>query len=125
MDAGPDFTYMWPHETKKKLVELSAPDYISRLMDWIEAELDDPALFPEDVALFPENYQSRVKKIYKRLFRVYAHCFHRHFYSLKTLRVSAHWTTALKHYVTFCMAHKLISDSELQPLKPLLDKLLN
>ena len=41
MDAGPDFAYMWPDEQTKKLVELSAPDYISRLMDWIEAELDE------------------------------------------------------------------------------------
>ena len=54
--------------------------YISHLMDWIEGQINDEAIFPvkNDVP-FPKTFVSVNKKILTRLYRVFVHVYVHHF----------------------------------------------
>jgi hypothetical protein len=64
MSGGPKYEYLWQDGTKfKKPTHLPANQYISLLMDWIEQQINDEAIFPVtmDIA-FPRNFTSVCKK---------------------------------------------------------------
>lgn len=45
--GGPKFEYLWADGCKyKKPTKLPAPQYISLLMDWSEAQINNESLFP-------------------------------------------------------------------------------
>ena len=47
MSGGSRFEYLWADGDKyKKPTALPAPQYISLLMDWIEAQINNDAVFP-------------------------------------------------------------------------------
>lgn len=47
MSGGPKFEYLWADGSKyKKPTRLPAPQYISFLMDWAEAQINNETLFP-------------------------------------------------------------------------------
>ena len=47
MSGGPKFEYLWADKIKyKKPTKLPAPQYISLLMEWAEAQINDESLFP-------------------------------------------------------------------------------
>ena len=47
MSGGAKFEYLWQDGIKyKKPVHLPAPQYIALLMDWVETQINDEALFP-------------------------------------------------------------------------------
>lgn len=47
MSGGPKFEYLWADKEKyKKPTQLPAPKYISLLMDWIEAQINNETIFP-------------------------------------------------------------------------------
>jgi len=47
MSGGPKFEYLWADKDRyKKPTQLPAPQYISLLMDWIEAQINNENLFP-------------------------------------------------------------------------------
>ena len=49
-------------------------------MSWVEAQLNDEALFPLQLGTpFPKHFLSLVKMIFRRLFRCYGHIYHSHF----------------------------------------------
>ena len=70
-------------------VKVSARQYCSYLMDWVQQQLDDEAVFPSAIGTllllspaskhahahnsagvaFPRDFQDRVRNIFKRLFR--------------------------------------------------------
>jgi MOB kinase activator 1 len=81
MSAGGKFEYLWADGVRvKRPQRLSAPDYVGRLFDWVEAQIDDPAVFPAQFgAPFPPNFADVARTIARRLFRVYAHIYHSHF----------------------------------------------
>lgn len=122
MRAGRKYEYLWADGVKyKKPVRLSAPEYIEKLFDWIEAQMDDNTVFPQEIgANFPDDFYDIVKKIFKRLFRVYAHIYHSHFNSIVGLGVEAHLNTCFKHFIFFTKHFGLIEDKELAPLKELI-----
>ncbi|GMJ06803.1 MOB1-like [Hibiscus trionum] len=95
MSAGPRYGYRWADGvTIKRPIEVSAPKCAEYLMDWIEAQLDDEAIFPQKLgAPFPPNFRDVVKTIFKRLFRVYAHIYHSHFQKIVSLKEEAHLNT--------------------------------
>ncbi|KAL4296514.1 hypothetical protein GQ457_12G022080 [Hibiscus cannabinus] len=126
MSAGPRYEYRWADGvTIKKPIEVSAPKYAEYLMDWIEAQLDDEAIFPQKLgAPFPPNFRDVVKTIFKRLFRVYAHIYHSHFQKIVTLKEEAHLNTCFKHFVLFTGEFRLIDKGELAPLSDLVDSIL-
>ncbi|KNC55854.1 uncharacterized protein AMSG_11298 [Thecamonas trahens ATCC 50062] len=46
MSAGPLYEYWWRDEVKKKAQQVSAPVYVDSLMQWIEDQMGDEAIFP-------------------------------------------------------------------------------
>ncbi len=50
MNAG-SFEYLWS-DGNSKPQKLSAPQYIDRLMVWIEDQLNNQSIFPTDVGTF-------------------------------------------------------------------------
>ena len=65
MSGGPKYEYLWQDGSKfKKPTKLPANQYISLLMDWIEGQVNDTAIFPlTDDVPFPKNFGSVCKKV--------------------------------------------------------------
>ncbi|KAL0346753.1 UNVERIFIED_CONTAM: MOB kinase activator-like 1A [Sesamum calycinum] len=113
----------WSHH--KEPIVVSAPQYGEYLMNWIESQLDDEAIFPQKLGVpFPPNFQDVVKTILKRLFRVYAHIYHSHFQKIVSLKEEAHLNTCFKHFVLFTSEFGLIEKAELAPLEEIIDSIL-
>ncbi|XP_066387703.1 MOB kinase activator-like 1A [Miscanthus floridulus] len=125
MAAGPKYEYRWADGVKVKVpIKVSAPKYVDYLMDWIEIQVDDEAIFPQQLgAPFPPNFRDVVKTIFKRLFRVYAHIYHSHFQMIVKLKEEAHLNTCFKHFVFFTLEFQLIESAELAPLRELIEPL--
>jgi MOB kinase activator 1 len=121
MTAGPEYEYLWRdkvNEQIKKSVAVLAPEYILLLMDWLEALINDPKIFPaeEDIP-FPKKFQKTVGYMFRRLFRDYAHIFAHHLEDLKALSVIVHLNTSFKHFMYFTFEFDLIPSEELMSLK--------
>jgi MOB kinase activator 1 len=123
MSAGGKYEYLWADGVKyKKPVRLSAPEYIDKLFDWIESQIDDEKMFPQQLGCpFPATFLDVAKTIFKRLFRVYAHIYHSHFKQISVLGEEAHLNTCFKHFIYFTMHFKLVEEKELAPLQELID----
>lgn len=53
MSGGPKFEYLWADKASyKKPTQLPAPRYVSLLMDWIEAQINNENLFPVSTGIF-------------------------------------------------------------------------
>lgn len=81
MSGGSRFEYLWADgKNFKKPTPLPARQYISHLMDWIEGQINNQALFPctSDMP-FPKNFASHCSKILARLHRVFVHVYIHHF----------------------------------------------
>lgn len=126
MSAGSKFEYRWADGvTIKKPIVVSAQKYVDYLMDWIEAQLEDEAIFPQKLGNpFPPNFQNVVKTILKRLFRVYAHIYHSHFQTIVNLREEAHLNTCFKHFVLFTSEFGLVEKAELAALEDIVESIL-
>ena len=47
------YEYRWADGVKVKVpIKVSAPKYVDYLMDWIEIQLDDEAIFPQQLGNF-------------------------------------------------------------------------
>ncbi len=124
MQAGPKFQYAWQAE-KEAPVLLSAPAYIESLLDWIEGQFNQPAIFPQHSDdPFPRRFKGIVSKIFRRLFRVYAHIYHAHHALVKSRGADAHLNTCFKHFVFFVSEFQLVPAEELAPLQSIVDALL-
>jgi len=124
MSAGPKYEYLWKDGDKyKKPTRVSANVYIDNLLNWVNAKLSDPTLFPvEEGAKFPRNFMAQVKQIYKRLFRLYGHIYFSHFEKIRSIGANAHLNTCFKHFVFFILEFNLVSKEELAPLQKLIVK---
>jgi MOB kinase activator 1 len=97
MSAGTSFEYLWADTSAKKPIKVSAPEYVDRLMTWIEFMLSNEKIFPTSVDVpFPDNFEEQVKRIMKRLFRVYAHVYYNHFREVTAMDAEAHLNTCFK-----------------------------
>ncbi|XP_022244093.1 MOB kinase activator-like 3 [Limulus polyphemus] len=107
MSGGPKFEYLWADGNKyKKPTPLPAPQYISLLMDWVEAQINNDEIFPVTVDVpFPKNFISICKKILTRLFR------------------EAHVNTCYKHFYYFVSEFGLVSERELEPLAEMTERI--
>lgn len=106
------YEYLWEDGIAyKRPTKLSAPDYVDTLMNWVQARLDDEAVFPHKIGVshsschlrvnlllvsplfvlagvpFPRNFRDTVKTIIRRLFRVYAHIYSSHFEQICALGI--------------------------------------
>eukprot|EP00055_Hartaetosiga_balthica_P000549 m.136877 g.136877 ORF g.136877 m.136877 type:complete len:251 (+) comp11029_c0_seq1:54-806(+) len=126
MSAGPKYEYLWADGTViKKPIKCAAPEYTDYLMTWVQSQLDDESLFPSKVGVpFPKTFLSAAKKILKRLYRVYAHMYHSHFHQVVSLGEEPHLNTSFKHFIYFVQEFNLIDKKELEPMKELIDRLM-
>ena len=106
MSGGPKYEYLWcDGDLYKKPTQLSAPKYITLLMEWIEKQINEESIFPVTVGKassclafdfilnlffikgvpFPKTFQSICKKILTRLFRVFVHVYIHHFDKLSQI----------------------------------------
>lgn len=126
MSAGPQYEYLWADGVKVKTpLKLSAPDYVNCLFDWVEDQLDNPAIFPQRYGgSFPPTFAATVRNVLKRLFRVYGHIYHSHFRQIEKLELEPHLNTCFRHFMLFTLEFNLIDERELAPLKELIDRMV-
>jgi MOB kinase activator 1 len=127
MTAGKHVVYLWADGKKvKKPIELSAPDYVEHMFDWVFEQMSDPTIFPpDDHSKFPKSFMKTVKSIYKRLLRLYAHIFHSHFVEIQNMGAEAHLNSSFKHFIFFILEFNLVEQEELYPLRSLIKLLTN
>lgn len=118
MSGGPRFEYLWADGDKfKKPTQLPAKEYVNNLMDWIENQINNQALFPCTSDLpFPKNFSTNCSKILARLHRVFVHVYIHHFENVVTINAEAHVNTCYKHFYYFVTEFQLVSSKELEPL---------
>lgn len=118
MSGGPKYEYLWcDGENYKKPTQLSAPKYITILMEWTEKQINDETIFPLTVGVpFPKNFQSICKKILTRLFRVFVHVYIHHFDRLSQIGAEPHVNTCYKHFLYFVTEFNLLRKEEIDPL---------
>jgi len=126
MNAGPKVEYYWADgNIVKKPVRLCAQEYCARLFAWIQEQVEDETLFPSKISEpFPKDFHKIATRIFKRLFRVYAHVYHSHHNVIVTQGQEEHLNSSFIHFVLFVTTFELIDKKELQPLQPLIDKLM-
>ena len=108
---------MWQNKKDKdykKPIKVTAPEYVSLLMDWIEEQVNDDKIFPTDPTVaFPKKFEKKVETIFKRLFRIYAHIYCSHLEKIRKLGEEAHLNTCFKHFMYFVFEFNLIPSNEL------------
>jgi len=125
MGAGPQYEYLWMDEETNKPAQLSAKEYIDKLMDWIQTTFDDETIFPSQTDQpFPKKFLTVLKTMYKRLFRVYAHIYYSHFQAIVSFGQEPHLNTCFLHFYYFIVEFDLIDPKEMAPLQELIDSLL-
>ncbi|XP_064384577.1 MOB kinase activator 3B-like isoform X2 [Halichondria panicea] len=124
MSGGPKFEYYWADEVQKKPLALSAPDYITRLMEWTEKQINNEHIFPMEVGTpFPKAFLPVCKKIFTRLYRVFVHVYIHHFEKVVAIGAEAHVNSCYKHFYFFITEFNLADSKEFEPLKDLNDPL--
>ncbi|KAF4317600.1 hypothetical protein BBO99_00006537 [Phytophthora kernoviae] len=130
MSAGPCYTYLWADGVQQVTpVSLPASEYVSRLLEWVEQQLDDSQLFPEEYAESSTGgsnpkFMAAARNILKRLFRVYAHMYHNHLQNYVALHADTHLNFCFKRFVLFVRHFELIEQKELNALRKLIQTLL-
>ncbi|KAF8320726.1 Mob1/phocein [Clavulina sp. PMI_390] len=127
MSAGPRYEYLWEDGVNyKRPTKMPAPEYIDNLMNWVQMQLDNEAIFPHKIGVpFPPKFREGViKTIARRLFRVYAHIYSHHFEQICALGIEAHLNTSYRHFFLFINEFDLVDKRELAPLDELNEAIL-
>eukprot|EP01126_Amoeba_proteus_P043478 TRINITY_DN4771_c0_g1_i25.p1 TRINITY_DN4771_c0_g1~~TRINITY_DN4771_c0_g1_i25.p1 ORF type:complete len:218 (+),score=33.59 TRINITY_DN4771_c0_g1_i25:79-732(+) len=119
-----DTVYLWADERNKKPTELSAPEYISTLFDWVEVKLQDESIFPA-TSNFGKHFIPEVSNILKRLFRVYAHILYKHKNELKASNLEEQFILGFTYFYWFVLEFKLVSLVDMAPLETLIFEINN
>jgi len=125
MSGGPKFEYLWQDGTKyKKPTQLPANQYIENLMEWIESQINNEAIFPVTTDVpFPKTFGAVCKKILTRLYRVFVHVYVHHFDRLMQIGAEPHVNTCYKHFYYFVSEFSLMNDKEFEPLKEMTQRI--
>ncbi|XP_065901051.1 MOB kinase activator 3B-like [Dysidea avara] len=125
MSGGQKYEYLWADTDRyKKPTALSAPQYMSMLMEWIESIINNEDVFVVQAGVpFPKTFIPICKKILTRLYRVFVHIYIHHFDKLVVLGAEAHVNSCYKHFFYFVVEFKLIEGKEFEPLQHLTAKL--
>ncbi|KAG7380175.1 hypothetical protein PHYPSEUDO_007655 [Phytophthora pseudosyringae] len=134
MSAGPCYTYLWADGVQQVTpVSLPASEYVARLLEWVEAQLDDPQLFPEVHSTGAGSsgsgecspaFMRAARNILKRLFRVYAHMYHNHLQNYVALHAESHLNFCFKRFILFARHFELVEQKELNALRKLIQTLV-
>lgn len=124
MNAGENCKYLWQDGREyKKPTLVTAPEYIKLLFDWVQKQIKDEEIFPIDLRTpLPKDFPKTVRNIFRRLFRVYAHILMCHYGTLIEKNIAQTFNTCLKHFVLFVRHFNLIDDSEMAPVRGILDE---
>jgi len=127
MSGGPKYEYLWQDgDEYKRPTQLPATEYIAHLMDWIESQINNEAIFPTDTAVpFAKDFQRTCKKILTRLFRVFVHVYIHHFERMVQIGAEPHANTCYKHFYYLVTEFNLVDAKELEPLKEMTDRLIH
>ncbi|KAJ6240585.1 mob kinase activator-like 1 [Anaeramoeba flamelloides] len=121
MNAGPQWEYHWVTKKKQKPQKLSAPEYISKLIEWVDHQIDDPRYFPEETNKYPRSWKNKIcKPIFRRLFRILGHIYYNHFATIREKGAEAHLNTLLIHFVYFARQFSLMEQKDYLPMKELI-----
>jgi MOB kinase activator 1 len=120
MGAGDYVNYYWSDETSRHPVELSAPDYIQKLLDYTFSKLHDQAVVPTDGSPFPADFEKTASKLVKRIYRIYAHAYMSHFEEFRENEVEAELNSFFKHLLCFAEEFDLMQDKDFSPLEQLI-----
>jgi len=113
----PGFEYRWSDPKTRQTTSCSGPQYVELVMRWVEAEINNAALFPTTASVpFPKNFVSSIKVIYTRLFRIFAIIYAYHFAKLEMEGAASHLNTSFKHFLYFVWEYDLIQENELEAL---------
>jgi len=122
MSATSKYVYHW--QENNSTVQLSAPQYVDRLMTWINTLLEDERIFPSKIGVsFPPNFRDTAHRIMRRLFRIYAHIYCRHLQDVRSMDMEPHLNSSFKHFIFFAQEFQILSTTELEPLQPCIDVL--
>lgn len=122
MTAGPCYTYLWADGAQHAPpIALPAPEYVDRLLHWVQDQLDTPQVFPLDGNYTDSRAFLHVAGvIFKRLFRVYAHMYHNHLETYAALHAEAHLNFCFKRFILFVKEFEMVDQKELNALRKLI-----
>lgn len=122
MKAGSHY-YLWEDEDGQGRQQLSAPHYISAVMQNAQAMLGDERLFPKKSGQkFPPVFIEALAPMFRRFFRVYCHIYRHHLNNLETLLIEKRVRYCLAHCAFFCREFDIIPSVEYSTIKPMLDQ---
>ncbi|KAJ1975130.1 MOB kinase activator 1B [Dimargaris cristalligena] len=123
MSAGPKYEYHWSDgQQYKKPVRVSAPQYISLLMDWAQKQISNEDTFPTQPGRpFPLNFLTATAAlIFRRFLRVYAHIYHHHYTTCRQRSLEPLLNTAFKHFTCFAIHFNLIQPKDFAPVSDIM-----
>ena len=127
--------YRWADSQHPTPIAVSAPAYFDYVLTWVQANINDEAIFPVSVDVsFPANFKETVSSMFRRMFRLYAFLYDQLYDDFKAIMVdgpegdqapaSAHLNTCFKHFLYFTLEFDLVSDEELSVMQDLIDAIL-
>ncbi|CAI5758889.1 unnamed protein product [Candida verbasci] len=123
MNAGPNTNYLWV-DSSGQAINLPACQYIDYVVTWISNKTNDQSVFPtKSGGSFPPNFIKDCKNICRQLFRIFAFIYYNQFETILHLTLEAHWNSFFAHFISFNAEFNLLDKKELEPLRPLIEKL--
>ena len=119
MTAGEKYKFLWADKPNTKPINLTAPDYIYKLFEWIDDELSEFS----DISTLPKSFKNKVSVIMRRLLRVYAHIYYCHADKVKLLGISKEINNTFYHLVFFILEFKLCTQQQLEPIQKFIEKI--
>ncbi|KAI9031371.1 mps one binder kinase activator-like 1 protein [Hyaloraphidium curvatum] len=114
--------YPWI-DSQRKILKVSAPQYVDFATTLIQSQLNDESIFPTKAGLdFPKDFVPNVvKPIFRHLFRVLAHLYHAHFEAVVALGCEAHLNTLFANIWSFGTTFDLLDKKEASVLAELVE----
>ncbi|GAB7363925.1 hypothetical protein MBLNU230_g4487t2 [Neophaeotheca triangularis] len=144
MSAG-STVYTWI-DTNRNPINLPAAQYMKNIQTWVTGKTLDPSLFPTDTFTsapplvsaansqstdpnhwlgkasgFPQRFETEIKNMYKQMFRCYAHLYWAHWMTFYDLKGERELNTCFVHFVNVGLMYNLLSERDIEPMRPLID----
>lgn len=118
MRIGGRWEYLWADgKTIMKPISIPALDYIENVFTWVEANFDDPNIFPEyDGTKRSREFGTVIKDVFKRLLRVYGHMGVNHHDDLVRVEILDEFDAIFKSFVETSLDLNLIQKASLEPV---------
>jgi MOB kinase activator 1 len=109
------FRHIWAMGPKRERQQVSPPEYITLLMDWVRT-----SVLRDDV----KPSLSDTKRIMNRLLRVYVHYYSCHGSKFAEYGIEAHMNYSFKHFLYFAAEYDFCKEEEFEPIRPIVDQLM-